>query len=94
MKSDIISKKRLCTFVHKCLYSNQLNDNFSDYFAFKKSTVNTRSNGTKLVIPRIKLESARKSTYYQGAIVFNDLPKDIRLEIDFETFKKSLNRIL
>ena len=39
----------------------------------------------------MKLEAARKSTYYQGAIVFNELPENTRKETNYRTFKKQLN---
>ena len=56
----------------------------------KNSTVNTRNNGTMINIPRINLEIARASFYYQGASLFNKLPKEIRAENDFISFKNKL----
>ena len=64
---------------------------FKEYYTIRKTTANTRCNGTKLDIPKIKLEAARKSTYYQGAIVFNELPENTRKETNYRTFKKQLN---
>ena len=90
-KSEIINKKRLCLFVHKCLHADQFNDRFGDYFTLKNTNVGTRDNGTKLVMPRIKLEIARKSAFYQGAMLFNSLPKEIRANDDFEAFKSFLD---
>ena len=66
-------------FVHKCLHTDQFNDHC------------TRDNGTKLLMPRIKLEIARKSAFCQGAMLFNSLPKEIRANDDFEAFKNSLD---
>ena len=90
-KSEIINKKRFCLFVHKCLHTGQFNDHFGDYFTFKNTSVGTRDNGTKLVMPRIKLEIARKSAFYQGAMLFNSSSKEIRANDDFEAFKCSLD---
>ena len=77
--------------VHKCLHTDQFNDHFGDYFTLENTNVSTRDNGTKLVMPRIKLEIARKSAFYQGAMLFNSLSKDVRANDDFEAFKSSLN---
>ena len=82
--------KRICTYVHKCLHSNNVGAIFDSYFTMKNSTVNTRNNGTMINIPRINLEIARASFYYQGASLFNKLPKEIRAENDFISFKKKL----
>ena len=87
-KTESIKKKQLCTFVHKCLHNEDMCSEFKEYYMIRKTTANTRCNGTKLEIPKIKLEAARKSTYYQGAIVFNELPENTRKETDFRTFKK------
>ena len=89
--TENIQKKRLCTFVHKCLYSNDVYSKFKEYYKMKRTNVNTRNNGTKIEIPKIKLEIARKSTYYQGTIVFNELPITTRKENNFQTFKRNLN---
>ena len=90
-KTESNKKKQLCTFVHKCLHNEDICREFKEYYMIRKTTANTRCNGTKLEIPKIKLEAARKSTYYQGAIVFNELPENTRKETDFRTFKKQLN---
>ena len=63
---------------------------FKEYFKLR-TTANTRGNGTRIEISKIKLEAARKSTYYQGAIVFYGLPENMREESDFRAFKKQLN---
>ena len=81
-RSESISKKRICVFVHKCLHSKEFEDHFGDYFKYKKTTVRTRDNGTKIAMPRIKLEIARKSAFYQGAKIFNLLPKHLRTNKD------------
>ena len=47
-KSEIINKKRLCLFVHKCLHTDQFNDHFGDYFTLKNTNVGTRDNDAKL----------------------------------------------
>jgi hypothetical protein len=90
-RTELIKRKRLCTFVHKCIHSNNLSSIFEDYYTMRNTNINTRNNGTQLQIPKIKLEIARKSTFYQGTILFNNLPRDIRQENNFIIFKKKLN---
>ena len=90
-KAESIKRKQLCTFVHKCLHNDDICSEFKENYTIRKTTANTRCNGTKLDIPKIKLEAARKSTYYQGAIVFNELPENTRKETNYRTFKKQFN---
>ena len=56
-----------------------------------KTTTNAGCNRMKFEIPNIKLEVARESPYYQGAIVFNEFPENTKKETDFRTFEKQLN---
>ena len=92
-KAETTNKKHLCTFVHKCLHSEGVFKEFKDYFKVGRTNANTRHNGTNIEIPKIKLETARKSTYYQGATIFNELPTNLREETDFRIFKKVLHQI-
>ena len=68
--------------MHKCLHKEDVFSEFKKCCKILKTAVNTRCNGTKIEIPKIKLEATWKSTYYQGAIVFNGLPKNMRKETD------------
>ena len=89
-KREDVLKKKMCTYVHKCLYKNDIPPDVENYFEFKLNKINIRSNGTMLKIPTIKLESTRASFKYQGVTLFNSLQRDQRSEVDFESFKKSL----
>jgi len=44
-------------------------------------------------LPSIKLEVARKSFYFQGANIYNELPREIRLEQDYSKFKSLLKSL-
>ena len=90
-KAEYIKKKQLCIFVHKCLHNDDICCEFKEYFKIRNISANTRWNGMKIDIPRIKLEGARKATYLQGAIIFNELPEHTRKEADFRAFKKQLH---
>ena len=90
-KAEDIKKKQLCIFVHKCLHNDDICCEFKKYFKIRNISANTRCNGMKIDIPRIKLEAARKAVYFQGAIIFNELPEHTRKETDFRAFKKQLH---
>ena len=89
-RRENIIKKRMCAYVHRCLHKNNVCNSFENYFQIKTTQVNTRSNGTMLSIPKVKLNVSRSSFYFQGTVVFNDLPKYIRTEKNFTTFKTKL----
>ena len=42
---------------------------------------------------KVKLEFARSSFYFQGAIVYNNLPREIRMEKNYLKFKSLLKLI-
>jgi hypothetical protein len=77
--SEKLKRDRICCNVQKCLYG-EVCDTFSNYFELKNTRVNTRNNGSMVQVPKTKLEVARASFYFQGATLFNGLPKEIRLE--------------
>ena len=54
----------------------------------------TRNNRSSLVLPKIKLESARKGFYYLGALVFNKLPLHIRQMNSIILSKRDLKQFL
>ena len=70
---------RECFFVHRCLYGNTC-DVLENYFHLKKTRMATQNNGSMVDIPRIRLEIARASFYFQGASIFNKLPIELRKE--------------
>ena len=90
-KAKDIKKKQLCIFVRKCLHNDDICCEFKEYFKIRNISANTRCNGMKIDIPKIKLEAARKAVYFQGAIIFNELPEHTRKEADFRAFKKQLH---
>ena len=52
---------------------------------------NTQDNDLLLKLPHVRLEFERKTFYFQGATLFNSLPKPIREIDDFNEFKCALN---
>ena len=51
-------------------------------------SINTRGNNCKR---KIRSEAGRKLSYYQGALIFNFLPENIRKENSFILFKNLVN---
>ena len=92
---DLLNSAKLqtCVLVKQCMDRNVCN-NYHDYFERIQHVKNTRNNGISVRIPKIRLESTKCAFYYNRAIEFNKLPKDIR-EIDsFMLFKRKLKKNL
>ena len=73
--------------VFKCLNGlvpNQFNGIFNKFSHQKE----TRGNNSKLRLPKVKTESGRKMLLFQGALVFNQLPEDLRNETSLLHFKQ------
>jgi len=87
--SHEIQTKRIVTFVYRCIHGI-VNSHFENYFEVQSSRFNTRNNGHMIRLPKVKLEAARSSFYFQGATAFNNLPSNIRMETDFLKFKRLL----
>ena len=82
--------KRACKTVRQCL-NKEICTNFHDYFSINENSRSTRSMGILLDIPKVRLEFARKSFYFYGAKIYNDLPIKIRQEQNYSKFLNLLN---
>ena len=58
--------------VNKCLKSNVFKF-LLDYFKFNCYRSRRTRQSNQLYVPRVKLEAAKKSFYYNGCVVFNKL---------------------
>ena len=88
---NIEHEKKVCINVRKSM-ENDL-ECFSDYFEIINHTIKTRNNSYLLRIPRVKLESSKKTFFYTGAVFYNRLPLDIRKESMLENFVKKVKSI-
>ena len=79
-----IFQRKICATVFKCL-------NFEDYFELISHGKGTRNNNRILRTPKIKLESTKKTFYYNGAVVYNSLPLEIKTEATYHDFCKKLD---
>ena len=52
---------------------NLICDHLASYFTPSVHNKNTRNQGVNLRLPEVKLESARKGFYFQGAVLYNQL---------------------
>ena len=90
-KSAKVLRTKTAKHVHRCL-SNNVCTNFKNYFDLCSGR-NTRNQGILIRLPKTKLEAARKSFYFQGAMVFNNLPIEIRKEKEFACFCRFLKKL-
>ena len=88
-KTELIQRKQCCVYVFKCL-SNDVCDNFVDYFKVIESKYNTRNNGKLICLPSFRTEVAKKSFHFYGGKCYNDLPSEIRSAVSLQSFKKLL----
>ena len=85
--SSNVRKICIASFVHRCLLNKNVCQNFENYFSLRNTSIRTRNSDIMVDLPRVKLEIARKSFYFQGASIYNELPRKIRLEKNFTKFK-------
>ena len=86
-------RKRVTAFVHRCI-TKHICENFENYFELIETKINTRNNGTLIRLPKVKLEVARKSFFFQGGLEYSMLPREIRSEMDHEKFKAKIKKYL
>jgi hypothetical protein len=63
------------------------------YFKVLEHGKNTRGDGCSLVIPRVKTEVGRKTFKFQGSLLFNKLPKELKTEKSVVIFKRNLKHL-
>ena len=83
-------KKKACVIVPKCL-NDQVCAPFKNYFTVNIHSAGTRNQGLFLVLPKVRLEFMKRSFFYSGARLFNELPKETREISETKSFKKFLS---
>ena len=86
-----IQKKRLCLQVFNCKIGNTCS-NFDNYFEIMNNK--TRNKNCMLRLPKIKLESTKRSFRFIGAKTFNELPLEIRKATSTNYFINIYNKYL
>ena len=89
---DNFIKKQTCQFVFDCLQDTVCTP-FKGYFHKTEHNINTRNNESSLRLPKVKLEFGRKSFAFQGALIYNSLPLEIRNIHSRLLFRSNLKEI-
>ena len=82
-------KKRVCTMVFDCL-NNNICELFENYFERRDHKYATRNNENSVKLPKVKLETGRKSFYFLAAKTFNSLPSEVRTLKYRTVFRKAI----
>ena len=72
-----------CLLAFKCM-NNMTCDSFKSYLSLNYHEKTTRNNGKLTRVPKIRLEAARKSFYFQGASKYN------KVTVSIVIFKNSI----
>ena len=82
---------------HTCqLVRNSITKKFPppmlNYFELISHTKSTRNNNISIKIPKVKTKIAQNGFFYQGAIVYNQIPRDIRTQEKDNLFSSKLKQ--
>ena len=80
-----LTQKKICLQVFNIINGNTC-ANFKNYFEIMNN--NTRNKNYIIRLPKIKLEVCRKSFFFNGGIMYNNLPKPIRSAATQDEFLK------
>ena len=83
------NKLRACKLVRKCI-DNNVCDLFKSYFTVQHHGKEMRNNDNILKLPAIRTEYARKSFYFMGAKIYNELPIELRRIEHNQDFEKKV----
>ena len=76
-KVENLINRQSCQLVFDCLQDNVCTP-FKGYFTKINHNINSRNNGCSLKLPKAKLEFGRRRFAFQGALVYNTLPRHLR----------------
>ena len=79
----------LCKIARKCI-DKDICDTFKDHFTIQNHGKDTRNADHSLKMIKIRIEYARKSFYYTGAKIYNELPLKIRKITNATEYEKSI----
>ena len=86
----LIKKKNACMFVRKFI-DRKLCENFAEYFGLLSHEKRTRNNSISFNFPSVRNEFLKRSVYFSGAKLCNELPVWIHQLDSFEKFRNSIN---
>ena len=79
--------KQNCIFFKKCFLKRTNSSIFANYFQVPKHGQRTTNNGIMLKLPSEKLEIYKHSFYFNGARLYNSIPREIRLKRGLSEFQ-------
>jgi hypothetical protein len=88
---DVIIDEQILIDVHKSIQCVSPPE-YHTYFKVLEHGKNTRGDGCSLVVPRVKTEAGRKTFKFQGSLLFNKLPKELKTEKSVVVFKQKLKQ--
>ena len=62
----------------------------TDHFKLLSHSKSTRNNKLSIALPRVRTKAAQNGFYYQGAMIYNSLTRDIRMQENENLFLKRL----
>ena len=86
---DYIYKRRVACLTHK-IYYNKCPNALKDLVTKTKSQISTR-NSCKVDLTRSKTNVGRNCFNHRAALIWNRLPPSIRIQENYETFKRKLS---
>ena len=89
---DQIRKERISIDVFKSL-NNSCPSPLRNMFERVDHGKDTRGNGSRLILPKVKTEAGRKTFAFQGVQIFNGLSTDLRNESYFVYFKRKIDTV-
>ena len=82
-------KGHACQIVRASI-TRQLPAATTNYFELISHSKSTRNNKLSIALPRVRTKAAQDGFYYQGAMIYNSLTRDIRMQENENLFLKRL----
>ena len=82
-------KRHACQIVRTSI-TRQLPAPMTNYFELLSHSKSTRNNKLSIALPRVRTKAAQNGFYYQGAMIYNSLTRDIRMQENENLFLKRL----
>ena len=71
--------------------TRQLPALMANYFELLSHAKSRRNNQLSVALPRVRTKAAENGFYYQGAMIYNSLTRDIRMQDNENLFLKRLS---
>ena len=82
-------KRHACQIIRTSI-TRQLPAPMTIYFELLSHSKSTRNKKLSIALPRVRTKAAENGFYYQGAMIYNSLTRDIRMQENENLFLKRL----